>query len=76
MNDFSKQELERILEGLDKLPRNWNGWEKRWRSDLEVKIQNMIDNYCEHESDGFIYTNSDISNDCPYKCHKCGDFFK
>ena len=43
---------------------------------LQEKLQGMIDNYCEHESDGIIYPNPYYEpykdNLVIYKCGKCG----
>ncbi|HWI49076.1 MAG TPA: hypothetical protein VNU45_12710 [Rummeliibacillus sp.] len=64
MNDFTKKELEKILEGLGRLPPKWNSKNKCWDSDLEIKIQYLIDNYCSH--------NGEIGKDYPgEKCMKC-----
>ena len=50
MNDFTKEELESILDAFHYLEdspswRNIDGWDRI----LADKIQSMIDNYCEHE---------------------------
>lgn len=46
MNDFTKEELERILEGV-----TWwlDGDSALYSAQLIDKIQFLIDNYCEHE---------------------------
>ncbi len=46
MNDFTKEELERILEGI-----SWwlDGDDALYSEKLINKIQAMIDSYCEHE---------------------------
>ena len=67
MNDFTKEELERILEGVA-----WwlDGDSALYSGALINKIQSMIDNYqCKHESDLRSYH--------PYhdKCIKCGGFY-
>jgi hypothetical protein len=47
MSDFTKEELERILEGII-----WwlDGDSALYSEALIDKIQSMIDNYCEHKS--------------------------
>ncbi len=52
MNDFTKEELIEISLALDLLPMKWNGFDKRWKSDLQIKLQSLIDNYCEHDPEG------------------------
>ena len=45
-----------------------------WRHDplkLENKLRSMIDNYCDHESDGNIYWAKPPKS----KCKKCGVFW-
>jgi hypothetical protein len=61
MNDFTKEELQHIYDGLWMLSKL--GWEK---SDLTKckKIAEMIDGYCEHEPDGDFHVVD--------KCKKCG----
>jgi hypothetical protein len=66
MNEFTKEELLTIMAALDKLPLRWNGYKKGWYSDLECKIQSMIDNYCEH--DGEVTRNYATVT----QCNKCG----
>ena len=61
MNDFKKDELENIMCALDL----WNL--KHICSDMknvQLKIQSMIDNYCEHKWEGFTTNN--------IRCKKCG----
>jgi hypothetical protein len=70
MNDFTKEELERILEGVA-----WwlDGDSALYSEKLIHKIQSMIDNYkCLHESDGLIYTSNPPQN----KCEICGEFYR
>jgi len=47
MNDFTKEELERILQGV-----SWwlDGDTAIYSESLINKIQSMIDNYCEHDT--------------------------
>ncbi len=83
MNDFTKEELQHIYDGLWMLGKL--GWEK---TDLTYckKIGAMIDNHCEHESDGYVYYKSGVkctdfliyvSSDSPclLKCKKCSQLF-
>ncbi len=62
MNDFTKEELERILEGV-----TWwlDGDSDLYSEVLINKIQSMIDNYCEHECNGEI----EIFVDTCLKCN-------
>jgi len=57
MNDFTKEELEEIKYFLFGNPKSNN--------DLCLKLQSMIDNYCEHEPHGDFHV-------CVDKCKKCG----
>ncbi len=66
MNDFTKEELEAILEALtiiDKDPTIKP--EIFWGDSLPEKICHMIDNYCEHEE-----TYEDLDSQ-PIRCKKC-----
>lgn len=50
MNDFTKEELEGILEGLQIIDSDPGIRPKiYWKDSLKEKLQSMIDNYCEHE---------------------------
>jgi hypothetical protein len=64
MNDFTKEELEEIIESF-----NWieseTSWD--WKHKLRNKIKSMIDNYCEHT--WFFYLNSKANS--ALRCHKC-----
>lgn len=45
MNDFTREELEEIIESFDWIEtETW--WD--WKHPLRKKILNMINNYCEH----------------------------
>ena len=78
MNDFTKDELENIIRGVNNLiaigscvgscESSWNYKMK----DLKIKLKAMIDTYCEHESDGNCYTSYPPQN----KCKLCGEFYK
>lgn len=63
MNDFTKEELEVILEGSV-----WwlEGDNELYSEELINKIQSMIDNYCEHAS---IQYYDDIPVDVCNNCH-------
>lgn len=71
MNDFTKEELEKIIKSIDGLV-----FSKFYADDTQLvynKIQSMIDNYnCKHESDGLIYTSFLPQN----KCKNCGEFYR
>ena len=62
MNDFTKEELEEIVESFDWIESE-TSWD--WKHPLRNKIQSMIDNYCDHEF------NENIGGFC-WKCTKCG----
>ena len=56
MNDFTKDELIALKNGIDYLPNSVN-LDKKYREMCEgvfKKLQSMIDNYCEHESSGEV----------------------
>ncbi len=63
MNDFTKGELILLAESIPYLLHI----KTNARTDLLIKIDSMIDNYCEHISDG--------RNTTP-KCLKCGEFYR
>jgi hypothetical protein len=57
MNDFTKEELENILNGnVEIYPSSY--------SELRNKIQSMIDNYCEHNHHTNHQSNCDICDEC------------
>lgn len=67
MNDFTKEELEELRASRcyhldDSFPAD---------DKLFMKIQSMIDSYCEHESDDLIYWSMPPKS----KCKKCGIFY-
>jgi hypothetical protein len=69
MHDFTKEELEYIKNYI------FNGSASisvESHEILRTKMQDMIDNYCEHESDGQIYCSLPPQN----KCKKCGKFYR
>ena len=70
MNDFTKEELESIIQGFEYIEGS-PAWRDTigWDDDLKNKIQSMIDNYCDpcvHE-----FTRRKIQLDL---CHKCNNF--
>jgi len=69
MNDFTKDELQRILEGVA-----WwlDGDSALYSKQLIDKIHSMIDSHCEHKSDGMIYASYPPQN----KCTLCGEFYR
>lgn len=64
MNEFTKEDLERILRQLLE--------DRQWVDDLVnpdpliEKIQSMIDNYCEHEWAFYISPHGNV-----VRCNKC-----
>jgi hypothetical protein len=48
MNDFTKEELQKLRDGLNYAVGNPYGFTADSIIDLYKKIQSMIDNYCEH----------------------------
>ncbi len=70
MNDFTKEELKRLLLRsylLVGYPENQNKYEL----ELINKIQSMIDNYCEHDR----CSPTEMLN-IPYHCLDCGKKFE
>lgn len=61
MNDFTKEELKEILQNIKESEITVGAQ----RFHLSGKIQSMIDNYCEHESEIDI-------GEAPMICQKCG----
>lgn len=51
MNDFTKDELIKLKNGLDHLPNSVNISHEYWSECEEIisKLQSLIDNYCKHE---------------------------
>jgi len=70
MNDFTKDELETIYLDMNHSVLKY-GKENvaPFYLELRDKVENMIDNYCEHERHGDFHV-------CVDKCIKCGDFYK
>ena len=80
MNDFTKEELETINGALNQLY-------DLCKEKLIDKIQSMIDNHCDHQSDNYTYYKSGIKctdfltyasheSPCFLKCIKCGELFR
>lgn len=65
MNDFTKEELERILKAFEWIYEEINS---SWDVDIELKLQSMIDNYCEHDWHN-SYCGCALTN---FDCNKCG----
>ena len=70
MNDFTKEELENIIDGVNLLISTGScdcEWNNKIKS-LRIKLQSMIDNYCEHE---YKKTLSKSGMYFIQMCHKC-----
>ena len=64
MNDFTKEQLEEILDGLD------DYWRLQPENSIIMdKIQSLIDNYCDHKK---IETGAYSRSHPPKKCDACG----
>jgi len=80
MNDFTKDELRNISDAI--LYSELMESRKDSLIPIRDKIQSMIDNYCEHESDykiGDIIHAADDSESSvliELACKKCGKFYK
>jgi hypothetical protein len=66
VKDFTKDELEDILNWADVYIEFGTSWTFEDNKPLIDKIQSMIDNYCEHD----LYETSALVNTC-CKCGKC-----
>jgi hypothetical protein len=66
MNDFTKEELENLQYCMRQMKIHIDNYDETYN-----KIQSMIDNYCDHVSDGNIYW----SNPPKSKCNKCGIYY-
>ena len=67
MNDFTKEELESIANWGEVYTEFGNSWVDKSERQLINKIQNMIDNYCEH-----AWMSNPHQNDSMLYCMKCG----
>ena len=65
MNDFTKEELQLLAESIPYLLH----MQTKARTDLLMKIDTMIDNYCEHSES---HANHDYEVE---QCKKCGKLF-
>lgn len=66
MNDFTKEELKIMYCNLCMNPRT---------EEILIKIQSMIENYCEHDFDMTDWIND--SSGCRwYKCKKCQGHYR
>jgi hypothetical protein len=65
MNDFTKEELELLSDGLNYAVGNPYGFTADSIMPLYDKIQSMIDNYCDHD-DRQYYEHVPV-----YECNKC-----
>lgn len=85
MNDFTKEELVWIKDQIDHILDD-QFTDPEWVNDIPAKLQALIDNYCEHESDGYAYYKSGIKctdfltyacseSPCLLKCIKCSELF-
>jgi len=62
MNDFTKEELQEILENIEQSIITTG----RQRIGIVGKLQSMIDEYCDHDFE-ITYRMKEIT-----ECHKCG----
>lgn len=79
MNDFTKEELQDIREGICNLI-SVGSADSQWNKDihnLKDKIQSMIDNYCEHKPNtlGISCAPNDKVLYTVHKCSKCERFY-
>lgn len=65
MNDFTKEELESILNWGDCYCEFGSSWTYKCHKPLMDKIQSMIDNYCDHKEQ---YEDLDYN---AMRCKKC-----
>lgn len=49
MNDFTKEELEIIIEAMDRVVEFITIWQEPKHFDVISKIKSLIDNYCDHK---------------------------
>ena len=78
MNDFTKEELHIIhYWGLDRLENvGLPFFTEEGHLNLYMKIQSMIDNYCEHEKDNISYSSCPLGTDMIFQCKKCREFYR
>ncbi len=72
MNDFTKEELIVLKNGIEYLPLHLNFSKKYIEKckDIFDKLESMVDNYCEHEPDTMGISCSP-GNKVLYTVHKC-----
>lgn len=70
MNDFTKDELEKLLSWADVYTEFGRSWTTKLQMPLIDKIQSMIDNYCEHHWRKGVHLFNDIY------CTKCKKHFE
>lgn len=66
MNNFTKDELDNIRLGIQELIAN-GSFDSEWNKDiktLHIKIQSLIDNYCDHDETIEIEAPSDLCKKC------------
>lgn len=68
MNEFTKEELQEIVDMANDINNGSQAHGLELHFELRDKIQSMIDNYCEHEK---VVPNYD----CKTQCDKCGRIF-
>lgn len=69
MNDFTKEELQEIVDMVNDIHNGSQGHGLSLHFDLRDKIQSMIDNYCDHSLSN---SNHDYEVE---QCCKCGKLF-
>lgn len=72
MNDFTKEELQIILDSIDAIGASLNVYNKKLGS-LCKKVSSMIENYCDHINDQRFNIFPLPGN--PKLCEKCERFY-
>jgi hypothetical protein len=73
VNNFTKDELQIILLDMDiNIKKAPPLKPSPIYIELRNKVELMIDNYCEHESDGLNY----LSYPPQSRCKKCGEYYR
>ena len=79
MNEFTKEELTIMVDGIVLIKKQCVvNYDTQLKLDeLDEKLCSMINNYCEHESDGLIYHQwfGEEKHNCR-SCIKCGEFYR
>ncbi len=72
MNDFTKEELEDLFDNTTVAINSYTGCDSGWKKEnraLILKIQSLIDNYCEHTH---IWNRLTMLSEKDYDfCEKC-----